>query len=1768
MLHSLHPPQPSHSLLPSSSLYPITPFSAPNSQLRIPRGCRRRKSKPKRKLLAVRNHFDNVSIDLLSHLLPPFAALGLASAVALSLPKLYPFRTKRDRKLKPQDADLGEWILFTSPTPFNRFVVLRCPSISLVGSEFLEDVNEKLIKEDRHYVRVDSGRIQVRDHEEDDDQGGGGKRSRVEYQRVCVGTEGGGVISLDWPANLDLEEEHGLDTTVLIVPGTPEGSMDENVRCFVCECLKRGLFPVVMNPRGCAGSPLTTPRLFTAADSHDVLTSVEFLNRSRPCSTLMAVGYGFGANMLTKYLAEAGESTPLAAATCIDNPFDLEEAARTASYDSAINEKLTREMINILKSNKVVTFLCYLTALWCIHSLIELFQGRKRGFDVEKALSAESFLDFEKSISMVSYGFSTVEEFYSKSSTRTLVGKLKIPVLFIQSDDGTVPIFSVPRGSIAENPFTSLLMCSLPSYRNANSQLVMSWCQLLTVEWLTAVELGFLKGRHPLVEDVDVTVKPPIAATLIEDRASATNEKFKSVLNLTQKEISEERDSSDNLLGHGDGSHNYWELNHKDSAEVKVLAQYTNSVDAPYAKEADPVPVVSDQGQVLHTAEVVMNVLDVTMPGTLKEEERKKVLTAVGQGETLLKALQDAVPEDVRGKLTNSVSEILRAQGKNMNIGLSSIGKIANLSSGLKLKIEGKMGNKPRTEGGSDDNYHSDQKSLNYAGDGPVYNEPGVTKLAGESVPAVHHQENSLQSFGLGDSQFAGSHADDISRKVLYESHSDLNRLDSVGEKVVQLSGSVENDFETNSRTNSSLDAKPDDRYLDDEAGQLKEETTVTAKDGNNKILYEDPSKTNILAVMDGTPPQMGSVDALLSNEPEDKGNKDENAMQPVPDQNNPNSVSNAPSFSVTQAFDALTGFDDSTQLAVNSVFGVIENMIMQLEEGKEGNTSGKGHAMESDTSRSDFTIQVTSDELQSEKSVAGNASEEVRPSLNSISDGAICTEDSLGSNTESADEKQDQRIVDLTGYNLMWEHAVFHRNPVNLPPHGPTNSNGDALYREWLRRYMLSKMQGVKSLDLDATTALSLDYIPEEGQWKVREQQGNNVDLTYHNAAYKAWCRKEIDLTYHNAAYKAWSRKEIEPSYAVFNSERLQEPVGDFDLTENLDGENGNALDKLKLIKSRILDSLLVLVNRKLSPEAMSVMEPVLMKDMEDVANTVSLAVTSDIDLTGKHIISADAHSLKLSSRLLGEHLTEAVSLAVTRTSYLRRVLPVGLILGSCVASLRELLSDAVFGKSSLTEALNLDENYVSQMTPKDQLVEVLAADVSSDRGVQGSISGKPSSTHSGYMEANVTNMHGEEKVGSSIHNGETILVSAVTAAVGASAFFERQDGDKGDNALETSSKPVSTKGYLKKDTVKLGEADKQPQKIITSLAEKAMLVGKVDQDRLVAMLAGLGQRGGILKLVGKIALLWGGFRGAMSLTDRLISFLHIDKRPLQQRILGFVCMVLVLWSPVVVPLLPTIVQNWATHDPYKIAQFASITGLYVAITILVIIWGKRIRGHENPLQQYGLNMASSTKVLDFLTGLVGGLMLVLTIHSVNAFLGFAKFSLPAHLCSTFDVAAKLKAYVRLFTLAVQVIVTATCIASVEELVFRSWLPEEIAIDFGFHPGIILAGLAFALSQRSLQAIPGLWLLSLTLSGIRHMKKGSLYIPIGLRAGIIASSFALQTGGFLIYQPKLPLWAAGTHPFQPFSGVVGLLISLFSAIAFYPRQHSLGKKISRKLCE
>lgn len=1687
------------------------------------------------------------SLDLLA------PALGFTTALAILY---YSNRTTSTTHLS---HEIGHWTLFTSPTPFNRFLKSRCSSLLLDYS------NEELVKEDGRLVTSDRGRIQ---QVEGDDYHLVLEKQQLSYQRLCVNTDDGGVVSLDWPANLALTEEHGLDTTILIVPGTTDGSMDENVRSFVYECLKRGCFPIVMNPRGCARSPLTTPRLFTAADSDDIRTTVQFINKARPWTTLMGVGLGYGANMLTKYLAEVGEKTPLTAATCLDNPFDLKGSAASPNR-LYVDQNLTGGLIDILQANK------------------ELFQGQSKGFDVERALQARSLKDFEEAISMVSYGFDSIEEFYVNSSSRDVVGNVKIPLLFIQNN--AVPSCSIPRSLIVENPFTSLLMCSFPSYaKNTTGTSAVSWCQHLVIEWLTAVELGLLKGRHPLLEDSDVTINPSKRLKLMASNTTHASSKSNNLLNLHQLDAldgnaaytSKKMMKRSDAYVYSNSGLDSQKSKAKDK-EVKTesngMVTQINLVNTELVKEGDVDVVDGERGKVLQASEVVMNMLDKKMP--LSEEQKNKVLTAVGQGETLMNALQGAVPEDVRGKLTSAVTVILQNQKKNLN-GLSSISSLPDVTLGLNTNMQEKSGlkepntyehNKGDTSMAEESNNHPSKNGASGGEEEPgaqTLGNPGMSEDSSQ-LPSTSHHGGDIPSSAKTSHDELGSNnqgADPSKEKAAQSSSfhdansSAIPNVSSRAEKSgssddqVREQVKLEDEGET---TYSDMKEEKDAQQKEEKDAQPKEEKDAQQKEEKDAQFSTDQPSNVIPRTEESLLPSASSLEnQLMAKDDSENEKKEESSAQPAPS----HSSSNSPSFNVSQAFDALTGMDDSTQVAVNSVFSVIEDMITQLEGNRDDETAiGDINKVEDKTSDSEPKKKQT--EIESDlqhTQLEGNRDDETAiGDINKVEDKAADSEPKKNQTEIESDlqQKGDGKSNMTTEPNELGKHQqsmsiselspeekdkaeVFNNNRDDIPQSIAKLPYRNSLYDHHVQSYVRSSTKNNKLLDPDATTALFLDYVPEVDQWKLLEQSPEGIDINVESTL-------PTDVECHDDI--------IEPSYVILEAESDWDPLGEYKkrrkTKEELEIGDDASVVLMQLVKENILNSLKVEVCRRIQATDMEDIAPVLKKELEHVANTISLAVVQDKQL----IMSWDGEHLLGPGNLHAEHILDAISSAVQGTRYMKKVIPVGIVVGSSLASLRKKFNIAAADSIGSIEVV------------RDQIGN-------SEKGYQL----QADSTISDQMPIDKVNQNNnfhsledsyEEKDVSSSLSSDTVMVGAVTAALGASAFLVHQQDSYSDGleSSTTSSIPFNQK----KNHQEPGKPEEEMSKssdhnIVTSLAEKAMSVagpvvpmkegGEVDQERLVALLADLGQRGGILRLVGKLALLWGGIRGAMSLTGKLISFLHLADRPLFQRILGFVFMVLVLWTPVVVPLLPTLVQNWATHNSSNIAVLACIIGLYSSIMILIVLWGKRIRGYEDPLERYGLELTSARQIQNFLCSLIGGVMLVLLIQYTNVLLGFVRLSWPAVPSST-DAVTLLKLYGNVLKFVGQGLVTSIAVALVEELFFRSWLPEEIAADLGYNRGIILSGLAFSLCQWSLKAVPGLWLLSLGLAGVRQRCQGSLSVPIGLRAGIMASSFVLKAGGVLSYQPTYPLWASAGDPFQPFNSIVGLAVALLSAVILYPKK-------------
>ncbi|KAI4990481.1 hypothetical protein ZWY2020_038844 [Hordeum vulgare] len=1548
------------------------------------------------------------------------------------------------------DAPAGEWILFTSPTPFNRCVLLRCPSVSFEdGGVLLDGVNERLLTQDRHYVNLSRGSIPAAPA----GQGAG----EVSYQRLCIPLDDGGVIALDWPANLDLDKEHGLDSTVLVVPGTPEGSMDRGIEMFVLDALKNGYFPIVMNPRGCGGSPLTTPRLFTAADSDDICTTIRFINSKRPWTTIMGVGWGYGANMLTKYLVEAGESTPLTAAVCIDNPFDLQEATRTFPHNIALDQKLTAGLVDILRANK------------------ELFQGKDKDFDVQKALSANCLRDFDGAISMVSHGFANVDDFYSKNSVRPSIAGVKIPVLFIQSDDGTVPLLSVPRSSISENPFTSLLLCScVHSTGFTFERYTELWCQNLTLEWLSAVEFALLKGRHPLIKDVDITVNPSKGLAfavpqptdkkvpkednfheqaqfilshglphgingLLADptnRYSGAQNSENELLTYSANGDSGSRNSENGLLtysANGDsGSQNSESGLLKDNGVGRISKEANE-------EEPEEIPEDVEQGHVLQSAGLVMNMLDATMPGTLDDDQKKKVMMAVGQGESLVKALEEAVPEDVRGKLTSSVTEILQSKRHNFNLDALKRGW-TNARSNTKKVVQEKVKESDHESG------VKDAKILDH--------NRGIT-----SIGEVDQKDTNLTS---NDNNAA--EGIDLSQVKPYQASGPVGTGSEMGSEQTQLDKSEE-DY---SGVNESSEEKQ-------EAGQ----GSVT----DPKHLSDDPSTAN----SNGTPRErVQSADATAEQNPQSNvvddevdavhANEDKVALNVVDQstQISKTEESKHPSVNnVRQALDALTDFDDSTQMAVNSVFGVIENMIDQFQKHNDSqdrdNSNGATDKPSVDETESDVMVDVDNELSGKDKNPSSSGESKHNTSVKAR---PIMSEDH-----NFSEKKSELSTVPPSEGKIRNSRRNIPENYVDGDVAKMVSGSPDYLLDIAANSYLkvqyalylhenLSRQLQLQSPDLNSATDLFLD--PQEGKWKLADQM-DNVQGDISISGKYSFINKEIKHADSSQAPTRAGNVILPPHSALRNfvdSETKRK------VNEKLPG---NALRQtlIYFITDDLTNTLKTEVGRKLGITKAEKLQRRLAHDVERLATQVSRTIVHDSELYRATSVQRNPTTVKFGV-VHGENVVEAVSTAVRQSHDLRNVLPVGVIVGVTLASLRNYFHVGVSKHDNLTKAAVksgiLDEDVIVQDADEGNI-----DNLPTQKEANADLCRQEEANTDYYIQK--PGEHKQHEIMKS--DGKGMMVGAVTAALGASALVahhQQKNAEEHDSMDSTQHNLAET------------ELEKSQNNLVSSFAEKAMSVaapvvpkkgdGELDHDRLVAVLAELGQRGGILKFVGKIALLWGGIRGALSLTDRLILFLRISERPLFQRIMGFSLMVLVLWSPVVIPLLPTLVQSWTISASTGIVGDACIVGLYVSIMILVMLWGKRIRGYENPVEQYGMNLASPSRLQEFFQGLVGGVSVVWLVHSISILLGFATFREGTPSLLPFDL---LKSSSNVLLPALRGFITATSIAVVEEVVFRSWLPEEVAVDLGYYNAIMMSGVAFSLIHRSLPSVPGFVLLSLT---------------------------------------------------------------------------------------
>ncbi|TYZ60846.1 hypothetical protein PybrP1_000425, partial [[Pythium] brassicae (nom. inval.)] len=268
----------------------------------------------------------------------------------------------------------------------------------------------------------------------------------VAYERQLLEMPDGGAVSLDWalPLRKDgsatpLADIDRNRRTALVLPGLTGGSSEHYIRSAV-HCLReKGWQVVVLNARGCGGTPLKTPQFFCIAYTDDVRFVVRHLAATYNFHSEAFVGVGFslGSNVLVKYLGEEQAGTPLTAAVSVGNPFDVVRCS--ANIDATLFNRLT-----------------YGRALNT--SLLELvFKKGYPGIDLDALRRAKSLYDFDDRFTRVLFKYASVHEFYTDASCVTRLPHVAVPLLCINAADDPISI-TIPRDEqVLANP--NVILC-------------------------------------------------------------------------------------------------------------------------------------------------------------------------------------------------------------------------------------------------------------------------------------------------------------------------------------------------------------------------------------------------------------------------------------------------------------------------------------------------------------------------------------------------------------------------------------------------------------------------------------------------------------------------------------------------------------------------------------------------------------------------------------------------------------------------------------------------------------------------------------------------------------------------------------------------------------------------------------------------------------------------------------------------------------------------------------------------------------------------------------------------------------------------------------------------------------------------------------------------------------------------------------------------------------------------------------------------------------
>lgn len=221
----------------------------------------------------------------------------------------------------------------------------------------------------------------------------------------------GDFLDLNWA--LDAPSQAPL---VLLLHGL-EGSLRSHYAAGLMQCLNRaGLRAVLMHFRGCSGEPNRLPRSYHSGETTDLDYVLKVFREREAHTPMAAVGFSLGGNVLLKWLGETGDRAGLEAAVAVSVPFSLAIAA----------DRLDRGISRLYQA--------YL--LQKLHRSLRTKQARMELPVQQTSVSQlDSFRRFDDAVTAPLHGFTGVDDYYARASSKAYLSRIVCPTLILQALD-------------------------------------------------------------------------------------------------------------------------------------------------------------------------------------------------------------------------------------------------------------------------------------------------------------------------------------------------------------------------------------------------------------------------------------------------------------------------------------------------------------------------------------------------------------------------------------------------------------------------------------------------------------------------------------------------------------------------------------------------------------------------------------------------------------------------------------------------------------------------------------------------------------------------------------------------------------------------------------------------------------------------------------------------------------------------------------------------------------------------------------------------------------------------------------------------------------------------------------------------------------------------------------------------------------------------------------------------------------------------------------